>query len=68
MCPRCNTPLAKTRVDRPPFANAPDGEWWLLWCPGDGCAWEEYVRMNEPERWSPDGRRLDLATSPRQPC
>lgn len=58
LCPRCNTSLFAKPVARPPFADAPDGEWYLLYCPGDGCAWEEYVRAGEPERWTPDGRRL----------
>lgn len=58
LCPRCNTPLFAKPVARPPFADAPEGEWLLLYCPGDGCAWEEYVRMGIMERWSPDGRRL----------
>jgi len=58
MCPRCNTPLFARSVGHPPFADALAGEWYLLYCPGDGCAWEEYVRFGEIGRWTPDGRRL----------
>jgi hypothetical protein len=57
-CPRCNTALFAKPVARPPFANAPEGEWVLLYCPGDGCAWEEYVRVGLVGRWTPDGRSL----------
>ncbi|MGE5503415.1 MAG: hypothetical protein ACM31L_03235 [Actinomycetota bacterium] len=58
LCPKCNTPLFAKPVDRPPFAGAPDGQWVLLYCPGDGCAWEEYARDGSMDRYSPDGRLL----------
>ncbi len=58
LCPRCNTAMFAKPVDRPPFADAPEGEWVLLYCPGDGCAWEEYTRKGQAGRWSPDGRTL----------
>ncbi|MBI5162416.1 MAG: hypothetical protein HY985_00785 [Magnetospirillum sp.] len=58
-CPKCNTALFAKPVEHPPFAGAPAGEWFLLYCPGDGCAWEEYVRLGAVERWSPDGRLLN---------
>ncbi len=61
MCPRCNTALFAKPVERPPFAGAAAGEWYLLYCPGDGCAWEEYVRLGSTERWTPDGRPLHAA-------
>ncbi|MDA8229986.1 MAG: hypothetical protein M0006_01460 [Magnetospirillum sp.] len=66
LCPRCNTPMFAKPVEAPPFAGAPEGEWFLLYCPGDGCAWEEYVRRGSMERWTRDGRLLSATrTAPR---
>lgn len=58
MCPRCNTPLYCQPMDSAPFAGAPEGKWYFWYCPGDGCAWEEFTREGHPERWTRDGRLL----------
>lgn len=61
MCPRCNTPLKVTQIDRPPFAWQGEGpaEWEFRECPCDGCCWIEYAETLSDTRWTHDGRKLE---------